>query len=227
MNESLQQYINDARDKGHSDERIQADLTGAGWDAGMVKSGLSGHEDLAVPPPPPGGGSMSGRSESRDNFVKIVPYRSTAGLEYLILFISLWISASSLAAILHASIDGLTGSDSSIYQGGMSFAAAALIVGLPIFGFLFLRLKKAELADPDIRRDLNRKNAVQLTLLVTFLLGIGNTIYYVYQLLNGGSADGSSGSAIGSFLHTLVTVGISGAIFVYYWIDDHKKIAAQ
>ena len=226
MNESLKKYIHDAREKGHNDERIHADLTGAGWNSAMVKSGLSGGEDVPIPAPPPGDSSSLESSDSRDRLVKVVPYRSTAGLEYLILFISLWISASALAAVLHGSVDGLLGTDQSVYQGAMSFSASALIVGLPIFGFLFLRLKKAELADPDIRRDLNRKNAVQLTLLVTFLIGVGNTIFYIYQLLNGGSTDGTSGSILGSTLHTLITVAISGVIFVYYWLDDHKKIVA-
>jgi hypothetical protein len=241
MNTSLERYIITARAKGHTDNQIKGDLLEAGWDEDLVTGGLKEAGDLVPPPPPPSSthakpakdtksaaGAKTLETDSADKFVKVVPYRSTAGLEYLILFISLWVAAMSLAAVLHGIVDMTFGKGDSFYEGVNSFATAALIVSLPIFSFLFLRLKKQEMVNPDIRRDVNRKNAVQLTLVVTFLIGLGKTIFYIYQLLNIGNSDVSGVGVFASeLLHTIITVGISGLIFVYYWIDDHKKVASS
>ncbi len=222
MNAGLRQYIEDARSKGHPDDRIRRDLLAAGWGSAAVDDGLASDGDLAVPPPPPGAAADKPAAGHPDHLVKVVPFRSTAGLEYLIMFISLWAVAMSLAAVLHSLVDGLLNASGSFYDTIATFSQAALLVSLPVFAFLFLRLKKTELAKPEIRRDTNRKNAVQLTLLVTFIIGLGKTIFYIYSLLNSGN--GQNGSVLGNLLHTIITVGISGAIFVYYWVDDHRKL---
>jgi hypothetical protein len=240
MNTALERYIITARTKGHTDNQIKQDLIEAGWDEAQVVTGLKSAGDLVPPPPPPPGHVKSSKgakavasdaksleTDSADKFIKVVPYRSTAGLEYIILFISLWVAAMSLAAVLHGIVDMTFGNADSFYEGVNSFATAALLVSLPIFSFLFLRLKKQEIVNPDIRRDINRKNAVQLTLIVTFLIGLGKTIFYIYQLLNIGNSDVSTGVFASELFHTIITVGISGLIFVYYWIDDHKKVAAS
>ena len=226
MTEALQKYLEAARHKGHDDDRIRRDLLAAGWEAAAIDEALGGQsgDDLVPPPPPPPPPSRNADAPPAKSSepVRVVAYRSTAGLEYLILFLSLWIAAMALAAVLHGLVDTSFSRSDSFYENVNTFASAALVVSLPIFAGLFLNLKRKELRDPDIRRDVNRKNAVQLTLLVTFLIGIGKTIFYVYQLMNVGSA-GSDYNFFAELLHTIITVGISGAIFVYYWRDDHKK----
>lgn len=217
MNDALADYIAKAKGKGHDDARIRADLVAGGWDQAAVDAALGGGDNLVVPAPP-----AASPTAPAGQLMKVVPYRSTAGLEYLIMFLSLWIFSLALAGVLHDAVDTLSSSTDSFYQNTVSFAMAALVVSLPIFAYLFLRLKKQELANPDIRRDINRKNAVQLTLLVTFLIGVGRTIFYIYQLLNSNS--GNNGSLLDNLGHTIVTVGIAGTIFVYYWKDDHKVV---
>lgn len=233
MNESLAKYIETAKHKGHSPDQIKTDLIQAGWDSAEVSAALGLQDDDLLPPPPPPGHHGTGHAKSINkdhdpnaNLVKVVPFRSTAGLEYIILFISMWVAAMSLAAVLHAVVDGLFRSEFSFYEGINTFSSAAFIVSFPIFAFLFLRLKNQEIREPEIRRDVNRKNAVQLTLIVTFLIGLGKTIFYIYQLLNvGNSGVTGAGTYLSETLHTVITVGISGFIFVYYWIDDHKKVS--
>ncbi|HEY6736247.1 MAG TPA: DUF5671 domain-containing protein [Candidatus Saccharimonadia bacterium] len=231
MNEALEKYLRAARHKGHSDDRVRTDLLAAGWDAAAVDAALGAKADDLVPPPPPPPGAAAPAATApaapkSGDLVRVVPYRSTAGLEYLILFISLWVAAMALAAVLHGLVDTAYSTSDSFYEGVNTLASAALIVSFPIFAWLFLRLKKQELHNPDIRRDISRKNAVQLTLIVTFLIGLGKTIFYIYQLLNLGNADVSGGHTyLTETLHTLITVGISGGIFWYYWRDDHKKSA--
>ncbi|HUC20736.1 MAG TPA: hypothetical protein VMR98_04545, partial [Candidatus Polarisedimenticolaceae bacterium] len=75
-----------------------------------------------------------------------------------------------------------------------------------------------------------------LTLLVTFLIGIFKIIGYVFSLLNGGGEGGDlfggggyndslAISPIFDVLHAVITLGIAGGIFAYYWHDIHKKEA--
>jgi hypothetical protein len=231
MNEALAKYISDARTKGHSNEKIQHDLVAGGWSEAMVKAGLKGEDPLEVPPPPPAPAitaaapivSASDPVAGTDTAVKVVSMKTTAGIEYLIMFISMWVAAMSLGAVLHSLVDQAFGQD-SVYTTVVSFSTAALVVSLPIFAWLFLYLKRKELAHPEIRRDQNRKAAVQLTLIITFIIGIIKLVMYVYQLLNTGNADaGGGGSVVGNFLHTLITLGIAGGIFFYYWRDEHRK----
>jgi hypothetical protein len=221
---ALTDYIAAARKKGHDDHQIKRDLVAAGWNAKVVARGLAGEDDdLPVPPPPPGSASESPRP--------VVQNFSTRGLEYIIMFIALAVSAISLGSILHSSINALFGSGESILGSGGSvpFAASALVVSFPVLAYLFLRLKKAELDDDTLRHDASRKRAIQLTLVVTFLVGLGNVIYFVYSLMAGDANDsynsfGSSASnaLLGNFVHLVITLTIAGGIFMYYWRDEHK-----
>jgi xanthosine utilization system XapX-like protein len=52
------------------------------------------------------------------------------------------------------------------------------------------------------------------------VLGIGFIVAFVYQLLNY-NADGSP-PLIEQALKTLVVLLISGGIFTYYWLDEHR-----
>ena len=224
-NQALADYIAAARKKDHPDDQIKHDLVAAGWDSKMVAAGLKGEDDLPVPPPPPphGHGAETPRA--------VVQNFSTRGLEYIIMFIALAVSAIALGSILHSSINALFGSSQAVLGSGGSvpFAASALVVGFPVLAYLFLRLKKAELEDESLRNDASRKRAVQLTLVVTFLVGLGNVIYFVYSLMAGGDSDpynsfGSpaANSLLGNFVHLVVTLAIAGGIFMYYWRDEHK-----
>ncbi len=222
--QALTDYIAAARKKNHPDDQIKHDLIAAGWNAKAVVAALKGEDDLPVPPPPPGNGGSEAPRAVVENF-------STRGLEYIIMFIALAVSAIALGSILHSSINALFGSGESILGSGGSvpFAASALVVAFPVLAYLFLRLKKAELTDESLRHDASRKRAIQLTLVVTFLVGLGNVIYFVYSLMAGNDNNsynsfGSSASnaVLGNFVHLVITLIIAGGIFVYYWHDEHK-----
>ena len=226
QNKALIQYIAAARKKGHSDEQIKHDLVAAGWNAKMVAASIAGESDLPVPPPPAVRGEGAPRA--------VVQNFSTRGLEYIIMFIALGVSAVSLGSILHSTINALVGSEQSALSGGngaVPFAASALVVSFPVLAYLFLRLKNAELSDASLRADASRKRAIQLTLIVTFLVGLGNVIYFVYSLMAGDTVDtynsfGSpaASSILGNFVHLLITLAIAGGIFMYYWRDEHQDV---
>jgi hypothetical protein len=226
-NPALQDYITKARDKGHADERIKHDLVAAGWDAAMVKAGLAGEDDLTPPPPPPKPGA-------RPQPVAVVQNLTTRGLEYIIMFIALGVTALALASLLHSDVNNLMGNGDAGTLGNnnvVPMATAALVVALPVLAVLFLRLKKAETLDPELHLDPSRKRAIQLTLVITFLIGLGNIIYFVYGLMAGSSnaneynvvgAQSVTGP-LGNFIHLVITLIIAGGIFAYYWFDEHQK----
>ncbi|HSX02936.1 MAG TPA: DUF5671 domain-containing protein [Candidatus Saccharimonadia bacterium] len=234
MNQQLLQYITFARSRKLSDQDIRDNLVGAGWEAGQVAAALkAGDEALLMPPPPPGVADHDAGSQLGDRHrsvapIAVVQQRTTRGLEYTIMFLALGVTAVSLGALLHNVVDLGFGRGDNANDSFISFAASALIVGLPIFALLFLRLKRAELAEPGIRADASRRHAVQLTLIVTFIWGLFRLVTYIYSLMNGTSSDyflgvAANTPAFASFLHTLVTVGIAGSIFAYYWRDEHHK----
>jgi hypothetical protein len=225
MNTALKQYIQKARSKGRSDDEIKHDMIEGGWDPRLVDAGIKGDDDLVVPPPPAPAGSA-----------KLLQQQPTAqqytsrGLEYVILFIALAVSALSLGSILNSTVNNVYGGGDSVPQVA-SFATAALVVSLPIFALLFLRLKRAEARDPELLRNHFPKRSMTMLLIITFLIGIGNIIYFVYSIItNGTSSDSynwlgsqSATDILGNFMHLLVTLVIAGSIFAYYWRELHRK----
>jgi hypothetical protein len=234
MDPQIKTYVDEARKKGLKDPTIEANLVVAGWDPKLASAALNVDESFPAPKPTtpfvsqhaPSAGPLAG---SQGAPIAVVSNFTTRGLEYIIMFIALGVAATSLGFILHDTIDMLMGNSDSFYGGIVSYATSALVVSLPIFLVLFLRLKKAELGDAALLHDPSRQRAVQLTLIITFIIGIWRIISYVYSLLNAGSntndysALSGTTSAVGNFLHMLITLGIAGGIFAYYWFDSHKK----
>lgn len=168
----------------------------------------------------------------RSGLAPVVQSFSTRGLEYIIMFIAMGVAALALGSLLHSTVNTLLGSTASYgtSDGVVSLATAALIVALPIFGFLFLRLKRAEQTEPELRHDPSRKRAIQLTLVITFLIGLGNIIYFLYNLMSGSIRDNynlvgspAASGVLGNFIHLLITLAIAGGIFAYYWYDEHHQ----
>lgn len=226
MNDQLFGYIKDARDRGLSDPVIKSNLVVAGWDAHLAEAGLTA--DLSFPAPAvPIEARLGAIASNPTRPVAVVSNFTTRGLEYIIMFIAMAVTAVSLGLVLHSLVDTLFNADGDAYDGIVSYATSALVVALPVFAALFLRLKKAELSDTTLLEDPSRKHAVQLTLIITFIIGIWKVITYVYSLLNAGNgsvdAYGSTQSLGGNLIHTLITLAIAGGIFAYYWRDSHKS----
>ncbi len=177
--------------------------------------------------------------------IAVVNTYTPRGVEYMIMFFSLWIAASSLGTLLHSIVDNAAPrAEDSYFSAATSvlpLSSIALGVGVIVFALMFLRLKKAELNEPSIRLDSSRRRAVYLTVLVTFLIGMQKIVTYIYGLFNGGGSSGGIGDIIfGGFFgggqatepgtplylwdlaHLAITLGIAGLIFFYYWRDMHK-----
>lgn len=160
-------------------------------------------------PAAPSGFSMN------DQPMPVVKVLSVRGVEYLMMMFNLWIADAALLWIVLALFNGQVGF--SI----LAFPIAVMLVTGPIFAYLFLRLKKAELLDPSLRFDPSKRRTTQLTQLFTFLVCIANVIGFIYVVLN--KMGGGGGMSIGkAFLNMLAVLIVIGGVFAYYWIDEHR-----
>lgn len=196
-------YITQARSTNLSDAVIKENLLKAGWqEADVVASLTPVAPGIPVPTPDnkvenPGSGTMW------DSF------------QHILLFISLYVMATSIALIIHDFIDRFMPGIRTGYNFGYSSSGllqgetAALIVSFPLFAFFFSIITKRTQANPATRNLRWRKFLIYLTLIITFIIVLANVISLVYSLLGGNVT-------LNFFLHFLDTITVSGVVFAYY-----------
>lgn len=202
-NPDLEKYIATAREQKIPDETIKDQLIKSGWKEDQVSEALapkaSETPNLPAPPAPRLG--------------------MWVAFQYIILFITLYFSAISVAGILHIAVDRIfpDALSSSYFVDNFNevmlrFYLAGLIVSFPIFAFLFVAAKRQIASQPIVRTLKVRKLLIYLTLLGTFLLLIGHLFFEVFGFLNGNSTMRSLG-------HLGVTLLVAGSIFVYLLLE--------
>jgi hypothetical protein len=155
-----------------------------------------------------------------DRPVPVVKVLSVRGVEYAMMSMLLWFGAGSLIFTLISIINGFDGFDA------LAFPIAMLLVCLPGFGYLFLRLRKAELDDPSLRLEASKRRLTQITQILAFLTCFFNIVTVVYLLLGvaGGNEIDSIGKVLGS---AAVVLLVAGGILYYYWVDEHKLVGKR
>lgn len=202
-NERLQTFILSARSKGQSDEYIAQKLSFAGWDSKTVINALL-EEDIPRP------------EKATSKFA----YTFWDAFEHILLFISLYVVAISFSMLLHTFVDQLIPAttaneyyayrDSSWRNSEVNSYLAALLVAFPIFAYLFRRITRRTMQSPILRREIARRILTYATLVGTFLIILYKASTTVYTLL--------MGNITWNFvLHFIITTGISGLIFMYYF----------
>ena len=209
---SLSSYITAARKKDLSDRTIKNNLLDAGWTLEEVEAAFA--DDLPVPVP-------EGRKSPTGTRTTAKTTGGTGTMwdafEHILLFISMYVLAFTIGATLILFIDRWVPGVPDVYNYGtdgyrlstLRGFLAALIVSYPLFSFFFLRITKRTFDHPDIRGLKARKFLIYLTLVVAFLIVIGNVISVVYNFLNGNVTPNF-------FLKFVVIVSISSLIFGYY-----------
>jgi hypothetical protein len=145
----------------------------------------------------------------------VVNVLSSRGVEYVFMTITLFGGALGLAFGLLALVNG------AILLPVLAVPAALLIVSVPIFARLFLRLKEAELRDPQLRLDPSKRRSTQFIQIVSFLVCFITLIGFVALLFAkvGGEYNGSLSAMI---LDPIIILAIAGGILGYYWHDEHR-----
>lgn len=205
MTNELQVFVKEALAKGITRERIKKALTEAGWQTDEVTNALAAYAetDLAVPVP------------------KRRPYLSAReAFMYLVMFLTLYISAFSVGTILFQLINLHLPDATQIAYGYQSdystslirSATAAIIVAFPIFLWVASILLKNIKRDPTKRSSLVRKWLTYFTLYVATGIIIGDLITLLNSVLSGDLT-------LRFTLKVLVVLLIAGSIFGYYLWD--------
>lgn len=218
VNEQLLQFVRRQRSLGDNDSKITSDLQGIGWKNEDINQALA-IKDNNIPLPPSSSPIMKNASTSA--------YGMWDAFEHVLLFISLYALATSIAVIFHNLVDrwfpNITASTSS-YQSSFSaevlrWSLASLIVSFPLFSFLFLHVTKKTKEQPAIRNLKARKTWIYITLVGTFLIMLFKIISTIYNFLNGNIS-------LNFIIHLIVTLTITGIIFTYYvyQVREDRKI---
>lgn len=163
---------------------------------------------------------------------------SSYGIEYLIMLITLAISAISLSSLMSSIVDLASAKSGSILSTFLDpYAEAALIVSFPIFVLLFLRLEAKEESDSSLINDASRRRGLQITLVISFLIFISQLVGYIGGLLSSSDDSGygsfswftyspEPASAAIQLLHAFIGLATAAAVFFYCWYKLHKKSGA-
>jgi hypothetical protein len=157
-------------------------------------------------------------------------YSMWDAFEHIILFISLYVFATSLTLLFYLFIDKWVPSNTSYRSYAYAYSyfstgltrsyLSSIIVSYPIFAFLFLRLNKKNLANPAIRLLRSRKFLIYFTLVVTFIITLVSVTAIVFSFLNGNVTANSA-------LKFLITIIVSMTIFGYwsYQVKEDRHYA--
>jgi hypothetical protein len=155
---------------------------------------------------------------------------STLGLEYFLLVLMIAVLGIGLGAVLNAIIN-IADAKQAVKQVPFfnPFGEAALLIGLPMFVALFLRLTAKEEKLPRFLYSIGRRRSIQLILLLSFSSIVVILIEFFGILFGGNSTLASrigivkSESAWINLLHLIVDLGIAGFIFGYYWLKLNRN----
>jgi hypothetical protein len=219
VNQQIVGYISVNKARGAKEDEIRKALLDAGWSQQDIDDSYESVHKPTLPPPPKPPIYNNTSSASKVNMWD--------AFEHILLFISLYILSFSIGLILHQLVDQWA-PNTLDYRNSymedwnattMRIYLSGLIVSFPIFAYLFVDIAKRTKDRPELRTLHSRKVLIYLTLVVTFFFMLGSIIAIVYNFL--------SGNVTANFLlHFLVTVGVNGVIFAYYYqqIKEDRKL---
>ncbi len=208
MNE-LQQFVKESLEKGQSKGAIQTALEQAHWPKEDVQNALDAYADVAFPVAVP----------------RRRPYLSAReAFLYLVLFMTLYISAISLGTILFQLVNYLLPETTAYVYGSNTYysveavrsATASLIIAFPVFLGVSTLLRRAIARDPEKRGSKIRKWLTYITLFIAAGVIIVDLITLVNALLSGDLV-------LRFFLKVLIVLVIAATIFGYYLWDLRKE----
>lgn len=199
MSDEIKEHIKKLREQNVSDDEIKKSLLSSGWPSEEIDKRLS---SSSVPIPSYKGGTNSG-------------FGMWIAFEYALMFIALAVSAIGLAGLGHYYVDQMFDVN-RYWDERATFYSSMLVVAVPILLFFVFSLKRKYEKNPTVKDIKIRKVLVYIALVWTFLVLITRLIRTVYSFLEGDIA------LTPSLLHLLITLLVTGSIFVYFVIDVYK-----
>lgn len=200
QDDELRSFVRRAIEGGSTRPQIRESLAAAGWDEAQTNRALEAWAEvpgpLAVPRP-------RAQLTARDAFL------------YLVLFASLYLTAWHFGVLLFSLIDILVPDPEdarwvwSDRDELIRWSIAALIVAVPLYIALTVKMAREMAADPLRRRSPVWQWLGYMTMFLAALIVIAVLVTTIYSLLDG--------ALTLRFVLKLVTVaGIAGAVFGYY-----------
>jgi hypothetical protein len=238
MDTQVREFIEKARAHGLSDDEIKQKMAIAGWQVRDIADAFD-QGDLVPPPPPPPHHALGREHEhehEREHPIAVVENLTPRGFEYKIFLVLLLVAIIGLISLANLMLSSYTTWEAA------AFPVTMLIVCAPAAAFMFLRLRRTELAQPRLRKDPSRRRIIQAIQLLTFLAVIVHTIILLYMLISGHYASSpealyrdssayyygddyqSEGpNLLKDIVRWLVTLVVAGGTFLYYWRDEHRR----
>lgn len=174
MNEDLQRFVRQARERGMDFASIRVLLSTAGWkDKQIVEAFSSGEPGLSVPEPPNVG-------SARDTFLHLLAF--TALYTWLVTLVLLWFAYIDIAfpdAAWQAS-DAMR----ETMQSGIRVGLAAIVVAFPAFLLIWSYLLREIRRYPEKARSAVRRWLIWLSLFVgavTLSVDVITLVYFLFE----------------------------------------------
>lgn len=202
--EVLVAFVNSCLERGLPRAEIARGLESAGWSPREVETALDEFADSSLPVPVP---RKRVSSSPRDAFLHLL---STATLYH---------AALATGSILFVLIDRwlpLPSDRGMFVQGILRWAAAALIVSLPIIALVRRTIARDAAANPMARMTPVYRALAYFTLLLTALIMAGTLICLVINFLEGEAT-------LRFTLKALVVMAIAGGVYLWYASDVRRE----
>ncbi len=170
------------------------------------------------PPVPPIAPMPQNSSLETTAPLAVVRVLSPRGVEYVFMTIALFVGVGGLISALISFVNG------KFDFGVLEFPTAVLLVSVPTFAWLFLRLKKAELANPSLRLEPSKRRSTQFIQITNFIICFFTLIGIIVGIFAkmSGQYNGSGGSLFKLILDGLIIILVLGSILAYYWRDERR-----
>lgn len=204
----LVSFVRDCLAKGLDRGEIARELERAGWSAREAALALDAFAESTLPVPVP---RKRVSSSPRDAFLHLL---STALLYNAVI---------ATGTILYVLLDRwlpLPGERPAWQTGALRFAAAALIVSLPILGLVRRTILRDQAANPVARMTPVYRFLAYLSLLITALVMTGDLVCLVISFLGGDVG-------LRFFLKSLVVLGLAGGVSLWYSSDVGREEAPR
>lgn len=200
-------FVRQSLKKGIPKEEIEAALLKAGWTKELARNAVNTFADVDFPVPVP---NLKPYLSARDTFI------------YLVMFVALYVSATSLLILTFNYIDILFPHGEppapmqwEYKQDAIRRYIAALVVSFPVYYLLSARIAKSVSIDPTKRSSKIRRWLTYLTLFITAQIVIGDLITLIVYFLDGDLS-------IRFLLKVLTVAMIAGGIFAQYYSTMHQ-----
>lgn len=199
--DQLAEFVGDALSAGKKREDISSALSDAGWSEGEVKDALGAWSETAFTPPVP-------RPRAYVSAKEAFAY----GLFFVSLGMIVWHTSALGFELINLWIDDPFADWNRFNEDMLRWSVASLIVFVPLFLFLNLRVLARAYQDPAHRRSAVRKWFGYITLFLSAIALAVDLILAINAFI--------SGDMTANFMAKLVLVAVLAALVLLYYRNE-------